>query len=125
MANGENNSEEQFLPLGIADRVVGVPLNTCKAIIDCKAAERRKKSANPKKSPAAISFDGTIVPVINLRTELGLPPADEESRQVIVLLELAMDSGGYSKLGLMVDTVHPLGAYVLGRGPVGNTDTGA
>lgn len=116
MTGAEPSDNGGFFPLGIADRVLGVPCAAVKCIFRLDDVAR-KSATESEEPPAAIAVEGGIVPVLHLRRHLGFPPADARQSGFIVILELSMRIGKCSRLGLLVDTIHPVDTYSLERSP--------
>ncbi|TBW37611.1 chemotaxis protein CheW [Siculibacillus lacustris] len=96
------SSESQFVSLGIGAEVFAVPVDTVLEILDMQPVFRVPET--PTHVLGLIDLRGRSVPVLDLRTKLGLPaiPATETTR--ILVLEVAV-AGRRLVLGLVADRV--------------------
>lgn len=103
-----NSTETQFVTLGIENEVFGVPVNAVLEILDMRPVFRVPEA--PNYMLGLIDLRGRSVPVLDLRTKLGLPsiPASETTR--ILVIELVV-SGRPLVLGLVADRVFEVIAF--------------
>lgn len=95
-------AEAQFVTLGIEREVFGVPVESVLEILDMQPVFRVPEA--PAYLLGLIDLRGRSVPVLDLRTKLGLPaiPATETTR--ILVLEITV-AGRPLVLGLVADRV--------------------
>jgi purine-binding chemotaxis protein CheW len=97
-----NAAELQFVTLGIEREIFGVPVESVLEIVDMRQVFRVPET--PAYMLGLIDLRGRSVPVLDLRTKLGLPsiPAGETTR--ILVIELVV-CGRPLVLGLVADRV--------------------
>jgi purine-binding chemotaxis protein CheW len=97
----------QFVTLGIGQEVFAVPVEVVVEILDMRPAFRIPEA--PSYLVGLIDVRGRGVPVVDLRTKLGLPgvPPGESTR--ILVLEIPM-AGRTLALGLIADRVFEVAA---------------
>lgn len=97
-STSERDQIQQYMTIRLASRCYGVPLAQVAEISPNR--ELRKLPHMPAAMEGLLDLRGRVIPVMNLRDKLGLPPADPSTMANIVIL--ALQSG---LLGLMVDRV--------------------
>ncbi len=110
----ERDQIQQYMTIRLASRRYGVPLNQVAEISPNR--ELRKLPHMPAAVEGLLDLRGRVIPVMNLRDKLGLPPAEPASMANILILSLA--SG---LLGLMVDRVES----VISGNPEEHTEASA
>jgi purine-binding chemotaxis protein CheW len=95
-------TEQQFVTLGIEQEVFGVPVESVLEILDMRPIFRIPEA--PHYLLGLIDLRGRSIPVLDLRTKLGLPavPATETTRIVVLEAEVASRT---LVLGLVADRV--------------------
>jgi len=93
-------SPGQFVTLGIGHEVFAVPVEVVVEILDMRPAFRIPEA--PAYLLGLIDVRGRGVPVIDLRTKLGLPPAPPSESTRILVLDIPM-AGRRLALGLVAD----------------------
>ncbi len=91
-----------FVTLGIDREVFAVPVETVVEILDMRPVFRIPDA--PAHLAGLIDMRGRAVPLIDLRTKLGLPSVAADQNTRIVVLEVPMD-GRSLALGLVADRV--------------------
>jgi purine-binding chemotaxis protein CheW len=101
-AAAKNGGEGQFVTLGIEREVFGVPVEAVLEILDMKPLFRVPEA--PAYMLGLIDLRGRSVPVLDLRTKLGLQAiaATETTRILVLEVEVA---GRHLVLGLVADRV--------------------
>jgi purine-binding chemotaxis protein CheW len=94
--------EGQYVTLGIAEEVFAVPVESVLEILDMRKASRIPEA--PPYMLGLIDLRGRSVPVLDLRTKLGLPSLAATDSTRILVIE-AMISGRPLVLGLVADRV--------------------
>jgi purine-binding chemotaxis protein CheW len=100
--NAAAGTERQFVTLGIEREVFGVPVETVLEILDMQPVFRVPEA--PAYMLGLIDLRGRSVPVLDLRTKLGLPSIAATETTRILVLEVPM-SGRSLVLGLVADRV--------------------
>ncbi len=95
-------SEAQFVTLGIEREVFGVPVESVLEILDMQPVFRVPEA--PPYMLGLIDLRGRSVPVLDLRTKLGLPPTPPTATTRILVVEVEI-SGRPLVLGLVADRV--------------------
>jgi purine-binding chemotaxis protein CheW len=94
--------DAQFVTLGIEREVFAVPVETVLEILDMRPVFRVPEA--PSYLAGLIDVRGRAVPVIDLRTKLGLPTVAATEHTRILVLEVAV-AGRQIVLGLIADRV--------------------
>jgi purine-binding chemotaxis protein CheW len=94
--------DAQFVTLGIGREVFAVPVEAVVEILDLRPVFRIPET--PAYLAGLIDVRGRGVPVIDLRTKLGLPAADATESSRILVLEVGI-AGRSTVLGLIADRV--------------------
>jgi len=102
MAQAAAPSEGQFVTLGIEREVFGVPVEAVLEILDMQPLFRVPEA--PPYMLGLIDLRGRSVPVLDLRTKLGLPAIAPTETTRILVLEVEV-SGRQLVLGLVADRV--------------------
>lgn len=92
----------QYVTLGLGRELFGMPVESVREILDMCPVSRLPHA--PALMLGIIDVRGRSVPIIDLRTKLGLPPAEATDSTRIVVLELPID-GRTLVLGLVADRV--------------------
>lgn len=90
--------EEQLVAFRLAGETYGVPISLVQEII--RSCEITAIPRTPEYVRGVVNLRGKIVPVIDLRRRLGLPPADETAATRIVVVEVETGT-----VGMIVDGV--------------------
>lgn len=96
------DGDGQFVTLGIDQEVFAVPVSTVLEILDMRTVFRIPDA--PPYLTGLIDVRGRAVPVIDLRTKLGLPPKPATQNTRILVLEVPMAERRLV-LGLVADRV--------------------
>ena len=92
----------QYLTLGIDREVFGIPVESVREILDMREISRLPNA--PGYLVGIIDVRGRSVPVVDLRTKLGLPAAAVTPSTRIVVLEIALGMR-LAAIGLIADRV--------------------
>lgn len=95
-------AEAQFVTLGIEREVFGVPVESVLEILDMQPVFHVPEA--PAYMLGLIDLRGRSVPVLDLRTKLGLPPIPATETTRILVIELTV-AGRPLVLGLVADRV--------------------
>jgi len=90
--------EEQLVSFNLGDEDFGVDINQVQEIVRLSAITRVPQA--PGYMEGVLNLRGNVLPVVNLRTRLGLPPVDHTEASRIVVLDI-----GGAKTGAIVDRV--------------------
>jgi purine-binding chemotaxis protein CheW len=96
--DGNAEGARQYLAFALAERSYAVPLVQIAEISPNRTLNHMPHM--PKGVEGLLDLRGTMVPVLNLRCRLGLPPLDAEASENILVVQL-----GGQPLGLLVDRV--------------------
>jgi purine-binding chemotaxis protein CheW len=110
MASGD--AERQFVTLGIEREVFGVPVEAVLEILDMQPVFRVPEA--PAYMLGLIDLRGRSVPVVDLRTKLGLPAAAATEATRILVLQVQMGER-LLVLGLVADRVFEVLALASGE----------
>ncbi|MBY6277468.1 chemotaxis protein CheW [Symbiobacterium thermophilum] len=94
----QRTGDEQFVVFRLANEHYGLPIRSVREIIVLREVTRMPETASYVEG--IVDLRGRIVPVINLRTKLGLPPGGGERGGRTVVTEF-----GDAEAGLVVDEV--------------------
>lgn len=100
--------DAQFVTLGIDREVFAVPVETVLEILDIRPTFRLPEA--PAYLIGLIDVRGRAVPVIDLRTKLGLPSAGATESTRILVLDVNV-AGRSLVLGLVADRVFEVAAF--------------
>lgn len=92
----------QYLTLGIAEDLFAVPVERVQEILELQEYARMPHA--PADFLGVIDVRGQSVPVIDLRTRLGMAASSDTENTRIIVLEVRLD-GRDRKLGLKADRV--------------------
>jgi purine-binding chemotaxis protein CheW len=92
----------QYLTLGVDREVFGIPIENVREILDMREVSRLPHA--PKYLVGIIDVRGRSVPVVDLRTKLGLPATETTPSTRIVVLEIRLDERMLA-IGLIADRV--------------------
>ena len=96
--DGNAEGARQYLAFALGDRSYAVPLVQIAEISPNRTLNHMPHM--PKGVEGLLDLRGTMVPVLNLRCRLGLPPLNAEASENILVVQL-----GGQPLGLLVDRV--------------------
>ena len=99
MATATLSREEQFVAFRLADETYGIPIMLVHEIIRWCEVTRIPRSMPHIRG--VVNLRGNVVPVMDLRMRLGLPPAPETPETRIVVVEI-----GSGVVGMIVDSVN-------------------
>ena len=102
----------QFVTLGIDREVFAIPVEAVLEILDMKPTCRLPDA--PAYVDGLIDVRGRAVPVIDLRTKLGLRPKETTENTRILVLEITA-AGRNLVLGLIADKVFEVAAFGAGQ----------
>jgi purine-binding chemotaxis protein CheW len=105
--------EKQYVTLGIDSEVFAVPVESVLEILDMRRVSRIPEA--PHYMLGLIDLRGRSVPVLDLRTKLGLPPIAATDSTRILVIEAAI-SGRQLVLGLVADRV--IEVLAMGAGEI-------
>jgi len=89
---------EQIVALRLAGETYGVAISNIRGIITMRAVTRVPKS--PPFVKGVINLRGKVIPVVDLRLRIGLPPPEHTRETRIVVAEIGPDL-----IGMVVDAV--------------------
>lgn len=89
----------QFVSFNLDGEKFGVDILSVREIVRMQPITRLPNV--PDFIEGVINLRGEIIPVINLRRQLGMPPKESDEKSRIMVIEL-----GDKKVGLIVDTVY-------------------
>lgn len=93
----------KYLTFALGEESYGIQVLKVREII--RFGEITAVPQMPAYIKGVINLRGKIVPVIDLRTRLGLPPADHTERTCIVVAEVKPAEAAKTLMGLIVDDV--------------------
>ena len=93
---------DQFVTLGAADEVFAIPVGQVQEILDLRPIARLPHA--PASFLGLTDVRGHSVPVVDLRSLLGLMPTEPNQGTRILVLELEL-AGRRLRIGLLVDRV--------------------
>jgi purine-binding chemotaxis protein CheW len=99
MATATLSQEEQFVAFRLASETYGIPIMLVHEIIRWCEITRIPRTLPHMRG--VVNLRGNVVPVMDLRMRLGLPPAPETLESRIVVVET-----GSGVVGMIVDSVH-------------------
>jgi len=102
MSKAVANTELQFVTLGIGHEVFGVPVESVLEILDMRPVFRVPEA--PAYMLGLIDLRGRSIPVLDLRTKLGLPKVPATATTRILVIELTVNARTLV-LGLVADRV--------------------
>lgn len=97
-AEGEESVHHRFMTFFLNGRAYGIPLRHVAEITPFR--ELNKLPHMPRAVEGILDLRGRVVPVVNLRTRMSLPPLDPSKTGTILVLDLAGTA-----TGLLVDAV--------------------
>lgn len=97
-AGGREAAQQRFMTFFLDDRAYGLPLHHVAEI--CPFRELNKLPHMPRAVEGILDLRGRVVPVVNLRVRMSLPPLDPSRTGTILVLDLAGTA-----TGLLVDSV--------------------
>lgn len=97
-AEGKESVHHRFMTFFLNGRAYGIPLRHVAEITPFR--ELNKLPHMPKAVEGILDLRGRVVPVVNLRTRMSLPPLDPSKTGTILVLDLAGTA-----TGLLVDAV--------------------
>jgi purine-binding chemotaxis protein CheW len=99
-AGGESTDERQLVALGLAGETYGADIAHVHSVLPMPPVTPVPQT--PAYIAGVMNLRGKILPVIDLRTRFGLPPADEEVRRQARVVVVEADG---IQAGLIVDGV--------------------
>ena len=97
-AQGREGTQHRFMTFFLNDRAYGLPLEHVAEITPFR--ELNKLPHMPRSVEGILDLRGRVVPVVNLRVRMSLPPLDPSKTGTILVLDLAGTA-----TGLLVDAV--------------------
>lgn len=97
-AQGREATQHRFMTFFLNDRAYGLPLEHVAEITPFR--ELNKLPHMPRSVEGILDLRGRVVPVVNLRVRMSLPPLDPSKTGTILVLDLAGTA-----TGLLVDAV--------------------
>ncbi|WP_031556346.1 chemotaxis protein CheW [Parvularcula oceani] len=101
MSNGTpaaEGADREIVAFRIADQEYGIDIMTVREIRGWTAATPLPQA--PSYVRGVINLRGAVLPVVDLGTRFGMPPREESSRSVIIVVQ-----AGTQLVGLIVDAV--------------------
>lgn len=105
--------EIQVVVFGLGEENFALPVASVREILDHQAAFRVPNA--PAWLLGLIDVRGASVPVIDLRTRLGLPAVATTLATRILVIDLPVEGGGPLTLGLVVDRVLDVSSFDAGN----------
>lgn len=112
MATAAIADEASFVTIGIDREVFAVPVETVIEILDMRPVFRIPEA--PAHLKGLIDVRGRAVPVIDLRTKLGMPAIEHDQNTRMVVLDVPMEDRRLA-LGLVADRVFDVVAFNAGQ----------
>ncbi len=103
---GENEKSKNSLPyltFDLGDDRYAVPVTQVEVVLEMATITRVPKS--PASLKGVINHRGSVVPVVDLRTLLRLPPLPQDAVPAIVITQIEYEDGTVST-GFLADRVH-------------------
>ena len=97
-AEGKESVQHRFMTFFLNDRAYGIPLRHVAEITPYR--ELNKLPHMPRAVEGILDLRGRVVPVVNLRVRMSMPPLDPSKTGTILVLDLAGTA-----TGLLVDAV--------------------
>ncbi len=94
---------EKYLTFRMRADVFAVPFVRVREIMGIQ--EINAVPGSPVFLKGVINLRGKIVPVVDLRLKLGLPPREYKSRTCIVVVQIGSATAGKLTMGMVVDSV--------------------
>ncbi|MDX1953494.1 MAG: chemotaxis protein CheW [Verrucomicrobiota bacterium] len=93
----------KHLTFALGNEYYGIPVLTVREII--RMAEITTVPRMPDYVRGVINLRGKIIPVMDLGLRFGLPRVEPTERTCIIVVEVELDSGAPTQMGLIVDAV--------------------
>lgn len=93
----------KYLTFSLADEAYGIPVLKVREIITMLHITMVPQM--PPYVKGVINLRGKVIPVIDLRTKLGLPAIEIRETNCIVVVQLSVPGGDTKHVGLIVDAV--------------------
>lgn len=93
----------KYLTFALGDESFGLPVSQVQEIIRLPAITPVPRM--PAHIRGVANLRGRVIPVVDLRVRLGLPPLAPAPRTCLIVVHLRLATGGQSSLGLTVDAV--------------------
>ena len=101
-AEVEDNSSSTYLTFDLGEQILGVEVRHVREILDMQKITRLPNA--PMDVQGVVDVRGGSVPIIDLKSRLGIPPLELGEEARIVVIEI--DSGsGRKPLGILADRV--------------------
>lgn len=101
---------ETLLTFRLSEQIFGVAVERVTEIIDPQNTAR-VPNANPL-APSLINVRGSVVPVLDLRNRLGMPPAEQVHTSRMLVIDITLN-GEPCKLAVMADEVEDVIEVVI------------
>lgn len=98
-----SNLAGKYLTFALANEAYGVPVLKVREIITMLHITMVPQM--PPYVKGVINLRGKVIPVIDLRSKLGLPCAEITDSNCIVVVQISMPAGEVKHIGLIVDAV--------------------
>lgn len=92
----------QYLTFKLDDEIFALDITQVREVLDFTAVT--KVPQTPRFMRGVINLRGNVVPVVDLRTKFGMPPATEMESMCIIIVEVMME-GETTVLGALADSV--------------------
>ncbi len=96
-----------LLHFGLAGRVLAFPIESVQDITAWQDLPCRARS--PNHTRGAMKFQGSLIPVLDLRAHFGLERARDESGAVVIVVELYAATARAVTIGCLVDAIIDIG----------------
>ena len=93
----------KYLTFALANEAYGIPVLKVREIITMLHITTVPQM--PPYVKGVINLRGKVIPVIDLRTKLGLPEADITENNCIVVVQIGLNANDLKHIGLIVDAV--------------------
>lgn len=98
------SNTNQYLAFRLGDENFAFDVNSIKEVLE--VIKITKVPQTPEMMKGVINLRGHVVPVIDLRIKLGMGETEKTVETVIIIIELEMEEGEISLIGVLVDSVN-------------------
>ena len=102
-ASSHSSLAGKYLTFALADEAYGIPVLKVREIITMLHITMVPQM--PAYVKGVINLRGKVIPVIDLRTKLGLPETELTDNNCIVVVQISGQGGDVKHIGLIVDAV--------------------
>ena len=98
------SNTNQYLAFRLGDENFAFDVNSIKEVLE--VIKITKVPQTPEMMKGGNNLSGHVVPVIDLRIKLGMGETEKTVETVIIIIELEMEEGEISLIGVLVDSVN-------------------